>query len=84
MSKELYSTSEVAKILRLSRISVFNRIKLGKIKAERIGRNYVITHKSVMEALGKSIGTEKKANIERAIDKAIREYGETFKLLGRE
>ncbi|PIR42090.1 MAG: hypothetical protein COV30_00090 [Candidatus Yanofskybacteria bacterium CG10_big_fil_rev_8_21_14_0_10_37_15] len=84
MKKQYYSTSEVANILRLSRISVFNRIKKGKLKAEKIGRNYIISHDSLVEALGKSIGKERREDIERAVDKATKQYEETFKLLGKE
>lgn len=84
MPKKYYSTSEVANILRLSRVAVFNRIKTGKIKAEKFGRNYLISHENLSEALGKAVGQERKEEIERAIDKAIREYGGTFKMLGRE
>jgi len=84
MPKKYYSTTETARILRLSRITVFNRIKSGKIEAEKIGRNYIISHESLLEALGKSIGKDKKQNIDKALDKAIEQYGEVFKLLGKE
>jgi len=84
MTKKYYSTIEAAKILRLSRIGIFNRIKRGKLKAERVGRNYIISHEEILEALGKSIGKEKKENIERAVDKALVQYEKTFKLLGKE
>lgn len=84
MPKEFYSTTEIARILRISRISVFNRIKSGKIRAEKIGRNYIVSHKALLEALGKTIGQEKKKNIERAVDKALGDYRLAFKLLGRE
>ena len=83
MPKDYYSTSEAANILRISRIAVFNRIKSGKLKAQKIGRNYIISHKEVLEALGETIGAGKKATIEKAIDKAIHDYGKTFRLLGK-
>jgi len=84
MNKKYYSTTEVARTLHLSRVSVFNHIKSGKIKAEKIGRNYIISHESLLEALGRSIGNEKKANIEKAVDKALNEYEEMFRRLGKE
>lgn len=84
LNKEYYSTLEVAQILRLSRIAVFNRIKKGSLKAEKIGRNYIIHRNDLLEALGKSVGKENRADIEMAVDKAVKEYGETFKLLGKE
>ena len=84
MTQKYYSTTEAAKILRISRIGVFKRIKSGRLHAEKIGRNYVINHESLLEALGKSIGKEKKKNIEKVINKALSEYKEVFQKLGRE
>ena len=84
MAKEFYSTTEVAAILRTSRITIFNWIKKKKLKAIKIGRNYVVSHEALLEALGKAIGKEKKAAIEKAVSKALKDYRETFKLLGRE
>ena len=84
MDRKFYSTSEVAKILRLSRVEVFRKIKSGKIKAEKIGRNYVIAHKDLMEALGKVVGPRRRESIESAVTKAISEYGSTFKRLAEE
>lgn len=84
MPKEYYSTIEVANILRLSRKTVFQWARSGKIKAQKVGRNYIIPHAALLEALGKTVGKEKKEAIEKAIDKALIEYGKTFKLLGRE
>lgn len=82
--KTLYSTSEVASILHLSRIEIFRKIKTGKIRAQKIGRNYVITHDALTEILGKSIGSHRKEEIEKSIDKALKEYGDVFKKLGKE
>jgi len=84
MTKEFYSSAEIARILNLSRVSVFNRIKLGKIKASKVGRNFVITHDSLLEALGKKLGKVKKEEIERAVDKAMEDYEKTFRLLSKE
>lgn len=84
MDKKYYSTSEVANIMHMTRVGVFKRIKNGKIKAEKFGRNYVVAHEDLLEALGRSLGKEKKENIERAIEKAIKEYRKTFEDLGKE
>ncbi len=84
MKKNYYSTIEAAKILHMSRIGVFKRIKSGKIKADRAGKNYIISHESLSEALGNSLGQEKKEGIERALRKGLKEYKNTFKLLGKE
>ena len=84
MTKEYYSTIEVANILRVSRKTVFQWAKNGKIKATKVGKNYIIPHSVILEKLGKDIGVEKKAAIEEAIDRALIDYGKTFKLLGKE
>lgn len=80
----MYSTSEVAEILHLSRVEIFRKIKSGKIKAEKIGRNYVIPHESVVEILGAAIGNRKKREIDKAIAKAMKEYGGAFRQLAKE
>lgn len=84
MDRRMYSTIEAAKILRLSRVEVFRKIKAEKIKAEKVGRNYVIAHEDLMKALGKIVGSTKKQNIENAVKKAVKEYGKTFKKLAKE
>ena len=84
MIKSMYSTAEVANILHLSRVEVFRRIKTGKIKAEKIGRNYVIARDALVETLGNTLGSSKKREIEATIDQAFKDYGEVFKKLSRE
>jgi len=84
MIKEYYSTTETANIFRVSRKTVFMWIKNGKMKATKVGRNYVVPHSSIVEKLGKTLGTEKKVEIEGSINKAIEDYEQTFRLLGKE
>lgn len=84
MEKKYYSTIEVGKILHLSRVAVLKRIKSGKLKAERVGKNFIVGNEAILEALGKSIGKEKKEKIEHAVKKAVEQYKATFKLLGKE
>lgn len=84
MAKEFYSTIEVANILKVSRKTIFQWARDGKIKATKVGRNFVIPSSAVLEKLGKTIGAEKKVGIEKAVRKAIKDYGETFRLLGKE
>ena len=83
-TKENFSTAEVAKLMGISRIAVHKKIVGGKIKAEKIGRNYVITRSELEAALGKTITEEQKVEIKNAVRKAIREYGPTFDKLGKE
>lgn len=84
MDKKLISTNEVAKILGISRQAVFKKIKAGQIKALKTGRNFFIDEKDLTEILNISLSEKRKNEIEKAVDKTVREYGETLKLLGRE
>ncbi|MCF7833775.1 MAG: helix-turn-helix domain-containing protein [Candidatus Pacebacteria bacterium] len=45
----ILTTKEVAKILNISTVAVFKRIKSGKLKAEKIGRNYLIPRSEVLK-----------------------------------
>jgi excisionase family DNA binding protein len=81
-NKEFLSTIELAKILGLSRIAVYKRIKQGKIKAIKVGRNFVIETKELGDILEKGLKEKDKLEIEQAVKKTVKEYGETLKLLG--
>lgn len=82
--KKFYSTSEVSKMLGISRVAVFNKIKNGEIKAEKVGRNYVIPAENLSFILGRALTKEEEELIDKAVDKVIKEYGTTLKLLGQE
>jgi excisionase family DNA binding protein len=84
MKKDFYSTSEVAKLLGISRIAIFKKIKSGQIKAHKTGRNFIIDEKDLPDILNTSLTETKKKEVEKAIDKTIQEYGETLRLLGKE
>jgi len=83
MDKEFLSTSEVAKLLGISRIVVFKKIKSGDIKARKIGRNFAVDTKD-LDVLGTVLRDDKKQEIEKAVQKTVKEYGETLRLLGKE
>jgi len=82
--KEYLTIAELAKILGISRIAVFKKVKKGQIKAEKIGRNYAIPKTAVADILGKELGKSDKEEIDKAVHKTVKEYGETLKLLGKE
>jgi len=81
--KELFSTAQAAEILGVSRISVFKSIKSGKLKAMRVGRNYVIEKDELMEFLGGKLKKEKK-DIDVSVRRVFEEYGEALRKLGKE
>jgi len=84
LSKQFYTTIEVAKLLGISRIAVFKKIKSGEIKATKIGRNYVIAKENLPQILGQVLKPREKEIINEAVAKTVREYGQTLKLLGKE
>ena len=75
---------ELAKILGLSRIAIFKRVKKGTIRAIKIGRNYAIPRSYIDSIFGKTLGDSDKKEIDMAVKKTVKEYGRTLKLLGKE
>jgi len=81
---EYVTIPELAKILGLSRIAVFKRVKKGEIKAIKIGKTYGISRKHIENLLGEVLGEEEKKEIDLAVKKTVSEYGQTLKLLGKD
>ena len=82
--KEFFTIPELAKILGISRIAVYKRVKKGQIEAIKVGRTYVIPKKNIVDTTGRALNQSEKAEIDKAVRKTVKEYGETLKLLGRE
>jgi excisionase family DNA binding protein len=83
-NNEFLTTSELAKILGISRIAVYKKIKKGQIKAIKIGRNNVIPKKYIPSIAVKTLSAREKNIIDTAVRKTVNEYGETLRLLGKE
>lgn len=84
MNKDFLSTTELANLLGISRVAVFQKIKHGDIPAKKAGRNFVIAKKDIDYLLSKELTRGEKQEIDIAVDRVIEEYGETLKLLGKE
>ena len=85
MKKSEYLTiPQLAKILGVSRIAVYRKVKKGQIKAVKIGRNFAIPQKQIAAILGKRLRQEDKKEIDSAVKKTVKEYGRVLKLLGSE
>ena len=78
------SISELAKMLGISRIAAYKKVKKGQIKAIRIGRSFAIPKKDLVDIEGKSLKEEDKREIKEAVKKTVEEYGEVLKLLGND
>ena len=83
-NKKYYSTTEVAQLLGISRIAVFQKIQKGDIKAKKDGRNYIISHKEIAHLLPNTLSDKDKKRIEQAVKKTVKDFGQTLKLLGKE
>jgi excisionase family DNA binding protein len=81
---EFMTIPQLARLLGLSRIAVYNKVKSGEIKAVRIGRTYAINTKDIADILGKTLTKKSKEEIDQAIKKTVDEYGEVLRLLGQE
>lgn len=82
------SVPELAKMLGISRIAVFKKIKKGQIPALRIGRGFAILAEDadqITQGFKSQVLTETdKKEIGEAVEKVVKEYGETLKMLGKE
>lgn len=82
MVKEKYITiPQLAKLLGLSRIEVYRKVKKGQIPAIRVGRVYVISDRDVAYILGEKISQKSKRQVKAAVRKTVQEYGEVLKWL---
>lgn len=82
--KMYFSTTEVGKIMHVSREAVLKKIKTGRLSAQKVGRNYIIFKEDLEAVLGNSVSPTQKEEIERIVKKAVEKYHETFKRLGDE
>lgn len=49
-----------------------------------MGRNFVVKKKDLPDVLGAVLRETQKQEIEKAVQKTVKEYGETLRLLGKE
>lgn len=84
IKKDYLTVKELADILHISRIAVFNKIKNGLIKAEKVGKTYIISKSNLKGVLGDKLDEKSKRGIEKGVGRVVKEYGETLKRLGKE
>jgi len=82
--QEYITIAELAKLLGISRIAVYKKVKKGQVPAQKIGKMYVIPKKYIDEILGKTLSDSEKKEIDTAVKKTVADYGEVLKLLGKE
>lgn len=85
-NKLFFSCPEVAKIMKVSRATIATRIRQGLIKAQRIGKNYAIPREEIEHFLDgdRSLTEKDKKEINMAVERAVKEYGQAIRMLGKE
>lgn len=84
MKAEFFTITELARALGISRVAVFKRIKAKQLKAQKIGRSYIIRKADLPMEFGGELTEEKKQMIAKAVRKTVQEYGEALRMLGKE
>jgi excisionase family DNA binding protein len=84
VNQQYITIPQLAKLLGLSRIEVYRKVRKGQIKAEKIGHMYVIKDKDVTHILGKKPSAKDKGQIEKAVKMAVEEYVEVLRKLGEQ
>lgn len=83
MKDRYLSTIEASKVMGISRVAVLKQIKSGKLRAERVGRNYIID-RTDLAGIFKHITPGEKRQVSRAVKRVVKEYGPALKRLGKE
>lgn len=83
IENEFISTIEAAQILGVSRVTVFNMVKDGRLKAKKVGRNYIIRRRDLGDIF-KNLSSKEKQKTSSAVKRVVHDYSETLKLLGNE
>ncbi len=90
---EYLSTTEAAKYIGVTRVTIFRWIKEGKLEAKKIGRSFAVPMKEVKKinrpareehAASKGDQEKREEEIRNAVKRVVKEYGKTLKKLGAE
>lgn len=82
--KQYLTTAQAAKLLGITRVAVFYRIKNGSLNAKKIGRNFAIPNEELTGESGAPLNEEEKKILDKGVVRTVKEYGETLRLLGKE
>jgi excisionase family DNA binding protein len=83
-ANEFITISQLARFLGISRIAVYKKVKKGEIEATKVGNIFLIPKSYISEIQGKSLSSRKKKIIDKAVKKAVKDYGEVLIRLGNE
>jgi excisionase family DNA binding protein len=83
-NEKSYSLADVGRLLGISRIAVYQKVKKGEIEAVRVGRSWAVPAKSLEYVLGRSLREKDKVEIEAAVKRVVVEFGDVLEKLGKE
>lgn len=83
-NKEFFTVKELADILDISRIAVFKKVQKGEIKAEKVGKTYIISKKDLHGIITEELTDKLKKEIAMGVSRVVKEYGDTLKMLAKE
>ena len=75
---------QLAEKMGISRIAVYNKVKSGKIPAQKIGRNYIIKEEDADKILSEIPSNDNVVWIDSTVKTIVSEYGPLFKWLSQE
>ncbi|MDD5251582.1 MAG: helix-turn-helix domain-containing protein [Patescibacteria group bacterium] len=84
LNKNYFSVSEAAKMLGVTRVAVIKQIKSGRLSAEKVGHQYMIPAKVIVDIVTNTLTDKLKSEISKGVSRVISDYGETLKMLGKE
>jgi len=84
VNKKYITIPRLAELLGISRTEESKKVVKGQIPATKIGKNYAISSRDVARILGKEITAKDKSQIEKAVKKTVKEYGEVLRWLSKE
>ena len=78
------TVTELAGLLGITRGAIHKKILNGQIRAEKVGHQYLIPRLEVEGCVTTVLTDKIKREIDNGVAKAIKDYGKTLKLLGKE
>ncbi len=82
--KQFLTVIEAAKAMGVTRAAIYKKMKNGQIPFEKVYGHFLIPVEGVEGGVTRGLTEEGKAEIDQGVAKAMKEYGETLKLLGKE
>ena len=83
-SNDFLTVKQLADILGISRIAVYNKIKRDQLAAKMVGKTFLIPKDQLSGVINSNLPEAEKIKIKDGVSKVVRDYGDTLKMLGKE